>query len=149
MKAAHIWTIRPQARPEAVVQGKDYRITVLTDRLLRLEYAENGSFRDTASQMALCREFPVPAFTVTEDEKGLTVETDALRLRYDRQPFSYQGLTVEVCIYAGGCKFRIIPEADLTRHEPIISQVYSHSFIAHQVGRNELAVKVNCYMVAD
>ena len=94
MKAAHIWTIRPQARPEAVVQGKDYRITVLTDRLLRLEYAENGSFRDTASQMALCREFPVPAFTVTEDEKGLTVETDALRLRYDRQPFSYQGLTV-------------------------------------------------------
>ncbi len=94
MKATDIWNIRPLARPEAVVRGKDFRITVLTDRLLRLEYEENGHFRDTATQTVLCREMPVPSFTVSEDEGNLIVETEALRLKYDRRPFSGQGLTV-------------------------------------------------------
>ena len=94
MNVKDLWRIRPMANPEAVIQGPAYRITVLTDRLLRLEYAENGCFRDTATQMALCREFPVPDFKVGEDEKGLTVETEALRLHYDKRAFSYSGLTV-------------------------------------------------------
>ena len=58
------------------------------------EYEENGQFCDTATQIVLCREFSVPSFTVAEDESGLTLETDAMRLRYDKQPFSYNGLTV-------------------------------------------------------
>ena len=94
MKASELWQIRPLARAQAVLHGKQYRITVLTNRLLRLEYEQNGSFRDTATQAALCRDFPVPAFSVTETESLLTVETDALLLRYDKQPFSYTGLTV-------------------------------------------------------
>ena len=94
MKATDLWSIRPYAAPEAVVQGKAYRITVLTSRLLRLEYEQNGAFRDTATQMALCRDFPVPEFTVTETEKLLTVETEHLRLCYDRRPFSSAGLSV-------------------------------------------------------
>ena len=94
MKATNLWDIRPLADDRAVIRGKTYRITVLTDRLLRLEYEENGRFRDTATQTALCRAFPVPAFAVTEDESRLTVETEALRLSYDRKPFSAQGLTV-------------------------------------------------------
>ncbi len=94
MKANELWKIRPAAHPQAVLQGRNYRITVLTDRLLRLEYEENGCFCDTATQLALCREFPVPAFTVEEKEEVLTVETKALRLSYDKQGFSYQGLTV-------------------------------------------------------
>ncbi len=93
MKAADLWHICPQANPKAVIRGEGYRITVLTDRLLRLEYEEDGRFCDTATQMALCRDFPVPAFTVDETERGLTVETEALRLSYDKRPFSYGGLT--------------------------------------------------------
>ena len=66
MKATELWTLRPQADPRAVIQGKTYRITVLTSRLFRLEYEADGAFRESATQMALCREFPVPAFTVEE-----------------------------------------------------------------------------------
>ncbi len=94
MKANELWRIRPLALPEAVIRGENYRITVLTDRLLRLEYAEDGGFCDSATQTALCRDFPLPAFTVRETEHSLTVETEALRLVYDRQAFSYSGLTV-------------------------------------------------------
>ena len=96
MKPTDIWAIRPAADPGAVIQGKKYRITVLTDRLLRLEYAADGSFRDTATQMALCREFPVPEYTLEETERGLVVETEHLRLRYDRGPFSSAGLSAEL-----------------------------------------------------
>ena len=71
MKATDLWHIRPLPNPRAVVQGKNYRFTVLTSRLLRLEYEENGAFRDTATQLAICREFPVPEFTVTDTDSLL------------------------------------------------------------------------------
>ena len=96
MRATDIWAIRPLADPRAVIRGGEYRITVLTSRLLRLEYAEDGAFRDTATQMALCREYSVPEYTVSESDQGLTVETEHLRLRYDRRPFSPTGLSVEL-----------------------------------------------------
>ena len=96
MKAADIWDIRPTANEKAVIRGKSYRITVLTDRLIRMEYEENGNFRDTATQTVLCRDFPVPAFRVTETERGLTVETEGLILRYDRERFSSAGLSVSL-----------------------------------------------------
>ena len=96
MKANELWTIRPQADPQAVIRGEKYRITILTSRLLRLEYAGNGAFRDTATQTALCREFPVPEYTVTESERGLTVETEHIRLRYNKRAFSPTGLSAEL-----------------------------------------------------
>lgn len=92
MKFTDLWAIKPCARPECVVQGKGYRITVLTDRLLRLEYEPNNAFCDTATQMAICREFPAVEFTVTDTEGLLTVETASVRLEYDKQPFSGAGL---------------------------------------------------------
>ena len=96
MKANELWTIRPQADPRSVIRGEKYRITILTSRLLRLEYAADGAFRDTATQMALCREFSVPEYTVTESERGLTVETEHVRLRYNKQAFSATGLSAEL-----------------------------------------------------
>ena len=96
MKATDIWTIRPAADPQAIIRGEGYRITVLTDRLLRLEYDADNRFRDTATQMALCREFPVPEYTVEETEHGLVVETEHIRLRYNRGPFSDTGLSAEL-----------------------------------------------------
>jgi len=96
MKAADLWKIRPLADPRAVVRGEQYRITVLTGRLLRLEYSENGAFRDTATQAALCRAFPVPEFTVSETAGSLVVETEYVRLRYNQQAFSPTGLWAEL-----------------------------------------------------
>ena len=44
----------PIADPQAVVSGEHYRITVLTDRLLRLEYSAAGRFEDRATKVAVC-----------------------------------------------------------------------------------------------
>lgn len=87
---------RPVADPRAVVVGPTYRITVLTDGLVRLEHAADGVFEDRASTFALNRELPVPDFRVIETETHVEVVTDRLHLVYDRRPFSTSGLSVSV-----------------------------------------------------
>ena len=47
----------PLANPENVIKGDKYRITVLTEHLLRLEYSEDGEFIDAASQTVVNRDF--------------------------------------------------------------------------------------------
>ena len=87
--------LRPEADPRSVVQGKNYRFTVLTPRLIRMEYSESGAFEDRATAFAVCRKFPVPEFSVSEENGTLRIETEALLLEYDGQPFG-TGLTVLV-----------------------------------------------------
>lgn len=86
----------PVADRRAVVQGDTFRITVLADGLLRLEYAADGSFEDRASTFALHRDLPVPEFRLIETANRLEIVTDRLHLTYDRGPFSTSGLTVAV-----------------------------------------------------
>ena len=38
------WPVRPVARPQNCIMGKNYRFTVLTDRLIRMEYDPKGIF---------------------------------------------------------------------------------------------------------
>ena len=42
--------VRPIARRESMIQGENYRITVLTESLLRLEYSRDGIFEDRATR---------------------------------------------------------------------------------------------------
>ncbi len=94
MSFTDIWTINPMPAEGAVIRGDSWRVTVLTDRLLRLEYAPEGRFCDTATQTVIDRAFPLPVFTQAEKDGWLTVETEAIRLRYDGRPFSPEGLSV-------------------------------------------------------
>ncbi len=94
-KQFHVKT-RPVARPEAVVQGEKYRITVLTPWLLRLEYNENGLFEDRPTQCVWNRRFPVPEFQVQEEEHLLRITTEGVQLTYDREAFSANGLSIKV-----------------------------------------------------
>ena len=86
--------LHPTANPQAVVAGQTYRFTVLTDRLIRMEYQEEGRFVDEPTQRCLCREFPLPEFRVLENADSLEIITDKLHLYYDKKPFTREGLTV-------------------------------------------------------
>ena len=94
MTFTDIWTIDPMPTEGAVIRGETWRVTVLTDRLLRLEYEPRGRFCDTATQTVIDRAFPLPGFTHAEKNGWLMVETEAVRLQYDGKPFSPEGLTV-------------------------------------------------------
>ena len=96
MKAQDVWEIRPEANDASVIRGDNYRITVLTSRLVRLEYEECGQFQETATQLVLCRAFPAAEFRLSRENGVLTVETEALTLRYDEKPLSANGLSISL-----------------------------------------------------
>lgn len=65
----------PKADTRNIVLWKDYRVTVLQDRLFRLERSENKIFRDEATQSVWYRNMSPQQFTVTEQEGCLTIDT--------------------------------------------------------------------------
>lgn len=77
---------RPLARPSQVILKEDppLRITVLTDRLLRLETSPSGVFTDCATQKVWYRDLDIADYTVTEDSQYIRVRTQAVTLRYDK-----------------------------------------------------------------
>ncbi len=87
---------RPVAADAAIVQGDRFRITVLADGLLRLEYALDGRFEDRASAFAVFRELPVPRYRLIDGPHHLEILTDRVHLVYDREQFSTSGLSIQV-----------------------------------------------------
>lgn len=51
----------PVALSDNMIIGEKYRITFLTEALVRLEYSEDGVFEDRATQTVLLRNFQRPA----------------------------------------------------------------------------------------
>ena len=85
----------PLADPDAIVIAGNARFTVLTSRLLRLEYSPSGSFEDRPSQAFWFRSQSVPEFSVRHSEAGVEIETEHLLVRYrdDGTSFTPESLT--------------------------------------------------------
>lgn len=83
--------LKPAAQPDAIVHAGHARFTVLTDRLIRLEFHPGGQFEDRASQAFWYRAQPVPPFSANTSGDTLEIETAHLRLVY-RDPAG-QGFT--------------------------------------------------------
>ena len=79
------WEVRPKALPENQVFGEHCRFTVLTSRLIRMEYSEEKMFEDRASQSVFYRDFAPVSYWVERkdgilvkilDKNGKTVENE-------------------------------------------------------------------------
>ncbi len=89
--------LSPAANPEAVVEVGNARFTVLTERLIRLEYAPAGGFEDRASQTMWYRQQPTPAFSVMTTDSHVFIETSAFVLVYEQgKPFTPGSLSIAV-----------------------------------------------------
>lgn len=77
-----------KAKDDAIILGKKYRITILTERLIRLEYSPSFIFNDLATELVVFRNFDLPRYTKKEDDTYLEVETDYFKLTYEKEkPF--------------------------------------------------------------
>lgn len=77
-----------QVTDKRVFQGKNYRITVLSERLIRFEYNLSGQFLDLPTEFAMNRNFPLPALKVEEDNKYLEIVSKYFALLYVKEkPF--------------------------------------------------------------
>lgn len=86
----------PQCRQSNTVRGDNYRFTILTPYLIRMEYNETGIFENRATQTVINREFEEQNFEFHEQTDCLEIITDAVHLIYDKKKFSRNGLTVKV-----------------------------------------------------
>ena len=100
----------PVAAPGAIVTSGNARFTVLTDRLVRMEWAQNGVFEDQATLAIVNRNLPVPAFSHSEKGGVLTLKTDKLTLVYKGGPFTAESLSVSFKM--GGKTVTWVPGAD-------------------------------------
>lgn len=95
------WPVRPISLQENMVISGNCRFTVLTERLLRIEYSNAGEFVDNASQSVFYRDFPKCDFSVYEKQEYLFIETPELCLKYKK-----------------GCAFKDDTLSIALKHEP-------------------------------
>ena len=77
-----------KSQDKAIIKGDFYRITILSERLVRLEYSKDGKINDSVTDFALNRRSPVPEFKMEEDEKYLVISTTYFSLQYEKEkPF--------------------------------------------------------------
>ena len=77
------------ANEKAIFKGKKYRITILTERLVRFEYDENGLFEDRPTQLVMSRKFDAPPVAVRQDDKYIEITTKYFKIEYTKdKPFS-------------------------------------------------------------
>ncbi|MBR4826671.1 MAG: DUF5110 domain-containing protein [Bacteroidales bacterium] len=85
----------PVAQPGATVAFDNARFTVLTDRLIRMEWSQDSVFEDRASLAIVNRDLPVPEFTSSVKRGVLTIKTNHLTLTYKGGRFDPENLSVK------------------------------------------------------
>ncbi|HZU86220.1 MAG TPA: TIM-barrel domain-containing protein [Anaerolineaceae bacterium] len=95
-------TFHPIANPDAVVLAKNVRFTVLTDRIIRLEYSKEDQFEDRPSQAFWHRDQPVPAYKKTVTESSVDIETDTLHLKYSPSRSGFTSRTLSITLKQAG-----------------------------------------------
>ncbi len=71
--------------PECVIKGEKYRFTILSERLIRIEYREDGNFLDAPTQLVVNRNFDKPKFEVKNEKNRLIIMTSYFNLFYSKE----------------------------------------------------------------
>jgi hypothetical protein len=88
---------KSKADKKAIIKGENFRISILTNGLIRLEYDKDGKFEDRPTQIVWNRNFEKANYKVVEDKENLEVITENFRLCYKKgQEFSESSLTVHL-----------------------------------------------------
>ena len=70
------------ANPKSIIKGDKYRFTVLTERLIRLEYNDSGKFVDEPTEQVLYRNLKPPKFELVDNSNFLSITTKYFKLTY-------------------------------------------------------------------
>ena len=73
---------------KVVVQGQLFRISIITERVVRLEYSPYGQFVDRPTQLILRRNLGLSDFSIKQDNNILEITTKYFSLLYQKEhPF--------------------------------------------------------------
>lgn len=69
---------------EQIFKGDKYRISILSNTLVRIEYNEFGAFLDSPTELVKSRKFDNPNLEVKQDDKYLEIKTTDFTLYYTK-----------------------------------------------------------------
>lgn len=95
-------SFEPLADPTAMVNVPLARFTVLSERLIRMEYSPVGVFEDRPSQVFWYRNQAVPSFQVRQSLQKLEIETSELHLVYQISEAGFTPNTLTVLVKSTG-----------------------------------------------
>ena len=88
---------RFRTHPKHIFMGQKYRISVLSESLVRIEYNATGKFVDLLTPNVRNRLFPDPTYIIKTDNTFLNIETKYFTLSYVKEAqFSDKTLTVKL-----------------------------------------------------
>jgi hypothetical protein len=102
IRAAAKESMDPRADKAAIITSGNARFTVLTSRLLRMEWVADAAFEDHASLVFLNRHLPVPQFSVKHDNGWMEITTEHLSLRYRENFGRFDETNLSVAISLNG-----------------------------------------------
>ena len=83
------------AEESSTIKGQKYRLTVLSDMLVRIEYSPNGIFEDRATERIINRKFDKVNYDLTESDILIQIKTIYFTLTYVKeQPLSPTNLKI-------------------------------------------------------
>ncbi|WP_460322544.1 glycoside hydrolase family 31 protein [Alkalibacterium psychrotolerans] len=87
----------PKAPEESCVTWGNYRFTVLTPAMIRLEYHPEGKFEDQSTQTVLNRNFETPEFELRETDEYIEIITTHSHLMFYKEEggFTKHNLNIE------------------------------------------------------
>ena len=89
----------PLANPAAIVTAGNARFTLLTDRLIRLEWSATSTFQDAATWVAIQRNHTVPPFKTSSNATHTVITTPYLTVEYlTASPYSFNSSNLRVTI---------------------------------------------------
>ena len=68
-----------------IIKGQTYRFSILSPRLIRIEYNKNGIFEDRATSLVINRNFTDTNFNINSTETLLTINTEYFTLTYTKE----------------------------------------------------------------
>src|SRR5690348_4049292 len=91
---------KPVANPASFIAHGQARFTLLTSRLIRLEWATNGQFEDRSTFAFASRYADAPSFECQSIEDGIEIATEFLTLRYlpDGMPLNSTNLSIRLTV---------------------------------------------------
>lgn len=98
----------PQAAESMTTRAGMARFTVLTGRMIRMEWARDGKFEDRPTLAVVNRRTPAVRFRLEREGQTLHIRTDSLTLRYvdDGRVFHAGNLSVEFTLDGRGVRWR-------------------------------------------
>lgn len=96
-------------KSNVVYNDANVRFTLISDGVVRMEYAPDGKFIDDKSFIAVCREYPAVEYKLKKGGKWLEITTSKMKVRYRKGSGAFTAGNLKVSAPKGAFQFSWVP----------------------------------------